>query len=464
MGVLLWAGIIMMGCRAAPTDAPDPAQTPPAKPARDDAPNVVLVSLDTMRSDRLTPYGYDRDTTPFLQQLADKGVVFTESYSQAPMTTPSHAAMFSGLYPFQNHTYKTSHRLPSEIQTLAETFRANGYATFARASSIRFHPSIAFDQGFDDYGAYWDMRKNDRSQQVISDFHAFAAQQSEAPVFAFVHLFDPHAPYNPPEPFVSTFAEVREDFPPIQSVDYVRSHRHQRAAYDPADLRYIKNLYDSGLRFTDHNVQALVEDLALPNGRSTLWVITSDHGDAFKEHGYLGHSKFLYEEIVRVPLLFVWEGHIEGGQRHAAPTQNVDLYPTIMALVGLEGPEGLAGRSLAGLMQGRPDDIAQPSETVRDPILVMANRRDWALIGTVQGRRFKLSVRGKTRKLFDLTVDPSGFQDVLKRHPRVAGTMMDYVDELGVRKRPTEVNNEREVSSEEIEMLRALGYVDDEEH
>ncbi|MFT4974281.1 MAG: arylsulfatase A-like enzyme [Myxococcota bacterium] len=461
MGAGLWAWMLL-GCRS-PEPEPEPVV---AAPAPADAPNVVVVSLDTMRSDRLTPYGYGRDTTPFLQELADKGAVFTESYAQAPMTTPSHASMFSGLFPFENHTFKTTHRLPAEIQTIAETFQASGYTTFARASSIRFHPSIDFVQGFEDYKAYWDMPKNRRSDQVIGEVHAFAAEQHEQPVFAFVHLFDPHAPYNAPEPYASTWTTLREDFPPIRSVDYVRANRGARASVDIADLKYIQDLYDGGLRFTDQKLRDLVEGTTFPNKRSTIWVITSDHGEAFKEHGYLGHSKWLYEEIMRVPLVVVWEGELSGGQSHAIPTQSVDLYPTLVDLVGLTGPEGLSGRSLAGPLRGDLAALAQPSEAVEDPLLLMANRRDWSVIATVQGRRFKLvNYHGEPRRLFDLTADPSGFIDVSERHSRIGKILLDYARQRGVLRKPgAPADNTREVSSDEIDMLRALGYVDGEEH
>lgn len=458
MGMLLW----MLGCVSTQGEAPAIVRNP----APDNAPNVVLLSLDTTRSDRLTPYGYSRDTTPFLQSLAERGAVFTESYSQAPMTTPSHAAMFTGLHLFEHHTFKTSHRLPQDIQTLAETFQANGYTTLARASSIRFHPSVDFDQGFDDYAAYWDIRKNERSGRVIDEVVERAAAADSAPVFAFVHLFDPHAPYNPPPSYASTWTEIRSDFPAIQSVDYVRSHRHASASYQPEDLRYIQDLYDGGLRFTDHNVQQLHERLSFPNERSTLWVITSDHGEAFKEHGYLGHSQWLYEEILRVPLLMVWEGHIDGGQQIAVPAHNIDIYPTLMSLIGLEGPENLSGRNLAPALLGEPQNVAQPDGPISDPLLMMVNRVNWSLIGTVDDRRFKLEKRrGEDLRLYDLTAEPGGFQNVIRRQADVAELLKEYAHGLGVTNRaPQDMDNARDVSSEELDMLRALGYVDEQEH
>lgn len=460
MRMVLWALLACSGTE------PEPVPVLEARPAPDDAPNVIFLSLDTVRADRLTPYGYERDTTPFLQSLAERGVVFTESYSQAPMTTPSHAAMFSGMHLFEHRTFKTSHRLPSSIQTLAETFQASGYTTFARASSIRFHPSIDFDQGFDDYKAYWDMRKNVRSKKVISEFLEFAALQDSAPVFAFVHLFDPHAPYNTPEPFVSTWTEIRADFPAIESVDYVRTHRSSDKPYVPEDLRYIQDLYDGGLRFTDHQVAEMMRQLSIPNGRSTLLVITSDHGEAFKEHGYLGHSQWLYEEIVRVPLMFVWEGELEGGQRHNTPAHNIDIYPTLVDLIGLQGPEGLSGRSFASLMRGQAAPAEPAGEGLQDPLLLQSNRRDWSILATINGQRYKLVKRHKVPpKLYNLTQDPSGFLNIAPRNKEIEDMIMAHARELGVTRRDSAPQeNQRDVSSDELDMLRALGYVDEQDH
>lgn len=459
MGMVLWA---LLGCFGSGSVTP----VPDAKPTPADAPNVIFLSLDTVRADRLTPYGYERDTTPFLQSLAERGVIFTDSYAQAPMTTPSHAAMFSGMHLFEHHTFKTSHRLPGSIQTLAETFQANGYTTFARASSVRFHPSIDFDQGFDDYKAYWDIRKNARSRRIISEFLDFAAQQDSAPVFAFVHLFDPHAPYNTPEPFVSTWTEIRTDFPAIQSVDYVRTHREPDKAYEPDDLRYIQDLYDGGLRFTDHQVEQMMSKLSIPNGRSTLLVITSDHGEAFKEHGYLGHSHWLYEEIVRVPLMFVWEGQLTGGQQHDTPAHNIDIYPTLMDLIGLQGPPGLSGRSFAALMRGQAEPAVPVGEGLHDPLLLQSNRRDWSILATINGQRYKLVKRHKkSPKLYNLTSDPSGFLNIAPRNKDIEEMIMAYARELGVMRRGAQADeNQRDVSSDELDMLRALGYVDEQDH
>jgi len=451
----MFAALWLVGCWSS---------NPPVKmsPAPPDAPNVIVVSLDTMRSDRMSAYGYERNTTPYLASLAEKGAIFTESYSEGPMTTMSHASMFSGRHLFGHHTFKTSHRLPGEIQTLAETFQAAGYTTFARASSIRFHPSIDFDQGFDDYKAYWDLRKNARSEKVISDLHGFASQQDDAPVFAFMHLFDPHAPYNPPEPFASQFTEVREDFPPIKTVDYVRERRHAKAKYTLKDLRYLQDLYDGGLRFTDANVEEMMAGLSIPNGRSTLLVITSDHGDAFKEHGYLGHSNWLYEEIVRVPLLFVWEGHIQPGKQHSLPVGNADLYPTLVELVGLDPVEGLSGMSLAGALLGT-SEASRSSGDVDAPLLLMNTRRHWAILGTVDGRRYKLVHRRKDpEELFDLTDDPGGFKSIAGDRPEIVAALRAVAEEMGVTKPLAgPIDNERSVGLDELEALKALGYVDD---
>jgi arylsulfatase A-like enzyme len=165
------------------------------------SPNIVLISLDTVRADQLSAYGYARETSPALAALASEGALFRTSYSQAPNTVPTHASMFTGRYPFEHGMYAHGDPLPPAEETLAEILARNGYRTFALTSSLRFHERSGYDQGFDVFERFHDHAKNDRATLINKRALALAKESEDQPFFAFLHYFGAHGPYAAPKPY-----------------------------------------------------------------------------------------------------------------------------------------------------------------------------------------------------------------------------------------------------------------------
>jgi arylsulfatase A-like enzyme len=428
-------------------------------------PNVVVISLDTVRADHLPFYGYERDTSPALAAFAAKGAVFENSYSQTSSTVATHASLFTGRYPFQHRTYGVREQLKSEEHTLAEYLRDHGYRTFAITSSVRFEPTSGFPQGFDTYETLYRLEKNERSARVTDLALAKVAEIDSMPFFAFLHYFDAHAPYASPEPYRTLWHPGLAAPRPEDTVKFLRKHRWPGVAVAPEVVDYLRALYDGALRYQDESLGRLFEGLeAMAGDRPTLWIVTADHGEEFKEHGFLSHSFFLHEELVRVPLVAVFPGVIEAGRRIRAPIQTVDLFPTIVEILGLPVSEELSGRSFAARLQGG-DELAQPDTTDARDVVILEAALSWSVIATLGTGRFKL-VTGRENGLYRLDVDPSADADVAYRYPEEGRQLLAISEGIGMRQARSErtpAEPRREVPNEDevLERLRAIGYAEE---
>jgi len=430
-------------------------------------PNVVVISLDTVRADHLPFYGYERNTSPALAALAAKGAVFENSYSQTSSTVATHASLFTGRYPFQHRMYGYRQQLKEEEHTLAEYLRDHGYRTFAITSSVRFEPTSGYPQGFDTYETLYRLEKNERSERVTDLALENAEKLDSMPFFAFLHYFDAHAPYAAPEPYRTLWHPGLVAPRPEDTVEFLKRHRWPGVVIAPKVIDYLRALYDGGLRYQDESLRRLFEGLeTMDGGRPTLLIVTADHGEEFKEHGFLSHSFFLHEELVRVPLVMVFPGVIEAGRRIRAPIQTVDLFPTIVELLGLPASEELSGRSFAARLQGG-DALAQPDYTEARDVVVLEAALSWSVIATLGTGRFKL-VTGRENGLYRLDVDPTADADVAYKYPDETQQLLEIAEAVGMQQarsqvRPPSPRREVPNEAEVLERLRAIGYVEEAE-
>jgi arylsulfatase A-like enzyme len=312
-------------------------QTGPKPTAR----HVVLVTIDTLRADRLGCYGNPNVATPHLDRLAEEGALALDATVHAPLTRPSHTSMFTGLYPPEHGIRdNVSPSLPEDSVTLAEVLQGVGFHTAAFVSSIVLESQSGLHQGFETYSDQFDVGEESsdvrflntiqkRGDETIAEaLDWLGSHHAEGRVFLWLHLYDPHDPYQPPEPYAT---------------------------------RYAGRPYDGEVAWSDELVGRLDTALTEAGIRDdTLLVVTSDHGEALGEHGETGHGYFVYETTLRVPLIFRGPG-IVPGLRLEVTARSVDLFPTILDLLGLAQPEGLhvSGRSLAEAIRG---DDAPPQE------------------------------------------------------------------------------------------------------
>jgi arylsulfatase A-like enzyme len=401
-----------------------------AAPSFDDPrPDIVLIVVDTLRADHLGAYGYVRETSLNIDALAARGALFEAAWGAAPWTLPSIMSIMTSRYPSGHRVENDGLRLESHIPTLAQTFEAAGYATGGFVSHIYVTETFGFSRGFqrfedfdlDDPAYQLEAGMEPDATRVTDAARLWLAEQGERPVFLFVHYFDPHWPYEPPDEFRALFpSDYRGDL----DAGYDSISRFQDRQVDmPEDYRaFLLDRYDGEIRYVDREIGRLLDGLREAGRADRSWItVTSDHGEEFKEHGSVGHGRNLYEEVVRVPLIIAGpvagtEGH--AGRRIAAPVSGIDLFPTLIDLADLERrPPGLEGTSLVPALV--PGGESAPgvdshagiviSETVRLNTYQKALRR---------GERKLIQFMGQNRsELYDLALDPLEKDDLATSRP-----------------------------------------------
>jgi arylsulfatase A-like enzyme/Tfp pilus assembly protein PilF len=396
----------------------------PSPSAFPDAP-IVLISIDTLRADHLPLYGYKAGATPNLDAFGRESVVFEDLYSHCPLTLPAHASMFTGLLP-PRHGVRDNlgFRLAPEHRTLAARFKAAGLRTGGAISAYVLRAATGIAQGFDFYDDRIEVEPGTESagnlqrdgSTAVEALSRWIEGQGGARFFAFLHLYEPHTPYSPPE-----------------------RHRAHALAYD-GDVAYADELVG---RFLDGLKARGVYDRA-------VIAVTSDHGEGLKDHGEEEHGVFLYREAVHIPLILRLPRGARAGTRVAGIVAQADLAPTLLELAGV-GADGMDGVSLrASLDGGAPRAHPVYSET-----LYPRYHFGWSELFAVTEGRYRY-VRAPRRELFDISGDPRETTNLAGDRASVAAAMDRWLEPqvaMGSAAKP------QEVPSDVREKLQALGYV-----
>ena len=333
-----------------------------AEPAPAAKYNLLVISIDTLRADHLKCYGYKRNTSPHLDQLAKEGVLFENLTAAASWTVPSHMSMFTALYPSAHGVQTISNYLGEGVPTLAQCLAQRGYVTAAFVTAAAMDHHFGFDRGFQLYDDFtvsrkWNVLGAGRTDPVITDLATqWLKEHSRENFFLFLHYWDCHYDYTPPAPFDRKFdpnykgkESGRDIFRRARAVPvFDKTGLADMAHISVMDLAHMVALYDGGIAYTDEHVGKvlqLLEDLRL--SEKTLVIVLSDHGEGFLEHGKLAHGNSLYEELLDVPLIMRLPGVIPAGKRVAGNVSHVDLMPTALGLLHLAGPSQIQGIDLS---------------------------------------------------------------------------------------------------------------------
>ncbi|HVP28080.1 MAG TPA: sulfatase [Myxococcota bacterium] len=335
--------------------------------------SAVLIVIDTLRADHLSLSGYRRDTSPRLVELAREGTTFRRCYAHSSSTRPSVTTILTSRL-VSAHGVVTHGRdaLATEIPYLPDLLHAAGLHTLAVVANPQIHPRLGFARGFDVFVPVFPrsldpahVRAVEIASRPAQEAFDLARAQIEAlpagaPFLAYVHVLDPHAPYSAPEPFRTRYTDPGYHGPVTGTIlDFVVK---EEIRTNPANLAQLEAYYDGEIAYTDDALGRFVDWLrASDRLRSTLVVVTADHGEQFLEHGDLGHGLPLFEEVVRVPLLFLGPG-VPHGRTSDALVGLVDVTPTILDLLGHPAPGGaLQGRSLEPVWAGASSGAAEPA-------------------------------------------------------------------------------------------------------
>jgi len=413
--------------------------------------NVILITIDTLRSDHLEAYGYQGGKTPTTTALSRESVLFENVVVQTPLTLPSHISILTGTYPFYHGVQGNLASLGKEIPTLAEWFKARGYATGAVLGAAVLMAERGLNRGFDVYDDNFPFPQVSRSisssppekpqltDQLVSLSERPAERVAtlalrwletnrEGPFFLWVHFFDPHDPYTPPEPFKTEFKD---------------------------------KLYDGEIAYLETQLASFFRELKrLGLYENSLLVFTSDHGESLGEHKEMFHAYYIYDASLRVPLMFkippaLARGQIKMGQRLEGQVRSVDIAPTIIQLLGERVPEYMQGEGLVGAMTGRRTGEQLPAYAEThypryfgsSPLFSLSNSRHKYIEAPIP-------------ELYDLREDPAELRNIFEGQSVLANQLKTQMYELQRRFAPMGIQTEGEQADpESVERLQALGYV-----
>lgn len=443
-----------------------------SRPVRGNRTNVLLVTLETTRADHLGVYGYSRETSPRLDAWAATGTVFDNDISVSPRTNPSLASLMTAAYPHEHGVRNLMLPLEPENRTLAETLRDAGYRTGAVQTHPRLVASSGFAQGFRDYDD--DFRAHpladastEKAWRWIRD-----ASSGSRPWFLWLHVMDPHWTYDPPAPWRTMFGPD-DDRPAAVYRDLAARRRTIgpiifQNAMPPDEIAAFVSLYDAEIRYTDQAVGRLLDRLREAGlDRSTLVVVTADHGESLGEHRYFfEHGDRGGEAEIRVPLIFARPGTVPSGRRVGATVRSIDVTPTIVDLVGLPPERHYRGVSLRSYFEGDgggdriclgETDKSMHEENALREIPGIAGKWRWAREGRFKLRYVPHADGRIETTLFDLVSDPTESIDASAAHPDVAARLTKALAAWMAEDPGTE--RDYHISDEAREQLRSLGYV-----
>ena len=439
---------------SAPTQD-EPAFTITPDVPSDAPPDVVLVSIDTLRADHVSSYGYERETTPTIDALAAKGVRFEAAYAPMGMTSPSHGSLLTSQPPIRLQMTEKETLLPTEVTTLAERLRHAGYVTAGFVSAFELAPPFRFNRGFAHYDAEYDVPESSdvkegiqrRAENTVNaTIDWLAATTVDYPLFLFVHLFDPEETYRPPGDFKTLFTP-----------DGDGTRKRQIA------------LYDGEIAYADAELGRLLAELDLMRvGRPRVTLVTSDHGQGLWDHEWRSHAAFTYEEELRVPLVIAGDGIAEGVVLER-PVQLLDVVPTLVGMLGVE--TRLTDTAMVGL------DLSERVRTGVDPDLptrplffqrpnrVQTRHAGRPSVGHGFGLRFGKwkyfeALAEGTRELYDLDSDPREKKNLAESNAAMADQCSAMIAAWVRRLGGTPRNETVELDPEIADQLRHFGYVD----
>lgn len=416
-------------------------------------PNILLISIDALRADHLSCYGYDRHTSPVLDGLAAQGTRFSKAFVNTHGTPPSHTTLLSSLY-------QESHRVgiesasaagrsvPGGVEMVQEIFAGAGWHTLAVTGGGFMSSNYGFSRGFEEYIDR--ARSIDQGAKILSK-HLRPLLRDDRPVFAFLHTYQVHSPYSPPAGFRQLFGETEGSIK-ATSGNLLKILRDETRVLTREDFEHLEALYDGEIRYTDEVLGRLLASLeAIGFLDNAVVVVTSDHGEEFGEHGGVLHGGKLFEELLHVPLIVSGAG-IDRGVVDPSLVSLVDIAPTLLSLAGLEIPDAMEGRSVFD---------SPASERWQD-------QRIFAQYGerlySVRTPRWKLIQRTSNQrvKLYDLHRDPGEQRNLSARYPEQSAALLAELEEWRVGRPQLDLGSRRDVelSEEMVEELRVLGYVE----
>jgi arylsulfatase A-like enzyme/Flp pilus assembly protein TadD len=409
---------------------------PSALPA---PPNVILITIDTARADRMGFLGSAAGLTPNLDAVARQSLVFSRAYAHVPLTTPSHATILTGTYPQFNHLGDLGTALAKDLPYLPDTLRQHGYRTAAFVGSQVLDPQSAaapgFDRGFDSYDADFHSRRpgedrysseERRAAVVVEHALAWLKGKPSGPFFLWVHVYDPHDPYDPPEPYRTKYATAP---------------------------------YDGEIAYADAALGTLVSGLkTLGLYDTSVMGVVADHGEAFGEHGEESHGFFLYDETIHVPLLIKLPGARAQHEQIGARVGLVDVAPTLLRAAGVPVPAAMQGESLLARKSNAESGPSAAGRAIYSETDYPQRAFGWSSLRAWRTGKY-LYVEAPQRELYDVESDPRALHNLAETSPAVADTLQSQLEDFRRKTASGAAPLPPNITPDQAEKLQALGYV-----
>jgi len=401
-------------------------------------PNLIIITIDTLRADHLECYGYKSIKTPRINALAADGILIENAYSPIPLTLPAHASLFTGTYPlFHGVRDFTGFSLAKEHTTLATLLKSADYSTGAVVASAVLESRWGINQGFDFYydnfpppsPQNWQQIAERRGDEVVRESLRWLDKNRQGPFFLWIHLFDPHDPYTPPPPY---------------------------------DRQYGERPYDGEIAHTDENVGRIIDSLKQKGlYDSCLIVLLGDHGEGLGEHGEATHGFFIYDSTLRIPLIFKLPGiSAPRAKRYAGPLRIIDVVPTVLQILGLSGrvrAAGVQGRGAYAPLLGKGSltELISQAET-----MLPFYHFEYSPLTSIRMGRYKY-IEAPKPELYDTVADPGETRNLYAEQKAMAAQLRELLRQDIARYSPKKAAADvpRDVDPATVEKLASLGYL-----
>ena len=439
--------------------------------------NLIVISIDTLRADMLSCYGYDRPTSPAIDGVAQEGVLFEDVSATSPWTLPSHASIFTGLYPNRHGVKSRRQSLPDNVVTLAQLFSNHGFATSAIVNFPYLGERYGLQRGFQHFEYLKPTARLRRPSRIRQHAEEWLSAHSKEPFFLFVHFFDVHSSYRSLRKWEKQFVRPSKSYADGSSGQLMR-FRSGKYSMSDLDAPHLIDLYVAGIRQIDRQISKLLEFLDSKQlTEHTVVVITSDHGEEFFEHGSVLHGRTQFREVLSVPLILRGPG-IPPGRRISEPVSLVDIAPTLVSLFGLRTDVSFDGVDLGpywneqngneqnGKEQKRKEQNGKEQKAEAKPDRFLFGEAAAHKMGrdditrSVRFGRYKLILNEETSEahLYDLETDPAETVDISQGASKIFELLMKRLGDF-MNVEAIEGEELPPITSEEARLLKAMGYV-----
>jgi arylsulfatase A-like enzyme len=428
---------------------------------------IILISLDTLRADHLGTYGYGRNTSPHIDAFAKESVVFETAVVQSPWTLPSHMSIMTSLYPSSHGVVVRNNRLAEEHVTLAELLREKGYRTAAFADGAFMKGDYGFKQGFDIYdGDNWI-----GIARILPKAKKWLEENKADPFFLFIHCYDIHDPYTPPPPYDTIFHDFNYTGNFVPSTKNMQAAAWRGLEVNDEDVRHIKALYDGGIRYTDEKIGEFLSYLQEAGLKdNSLVIITSDHGEEFKEHGSFLHWKLYFRPNLHVPLIMHFPNYPMKEIRIKELVQSIDILPTILDSAHLPPHAKAQGRSLLPVIRRNSTFLRRSwwrifHSFIKKEDFSFAEGEDKKTddYSIIKGNyQLMYDLESKSTRLFNIKNDPLAQNNISNNHEALAKRLLSKLISMH-NEIPKYKTTTFTLDEETRKQLEELGYINDRE-